>query len=367
MSIALFFALYLAGLATFLSPCVLPLLPSYLAVLAGAGASAGTRPWRAGLGFALGLSVVFVALGLGASALAHALSAYRQALMIVAGALMVLFGAKLVGVLRFPLLDGDARPLLARVPSLGGFWGGLLFGVAFSLGWTPCVGPLLGATLSYAASHSASPLHAAAQLAIYALGLSTPLIAATFAAERVLELARSLRGLMLPMQRIVGAALLGLGLLIATDRIGLLSPLASATEVSASGSRPDHCDGSETKACSFPGSPAEVESDAALAIPLGRPHLVEFVSDHCTVCARMAPVVESLERACAQGDGSVVRVNVESSAGRALAQRFQVHAVPTFLQLDAEGEEVERVIGEQTQEQLALALQSVRGTACKSL
>ena len=140
---------------------------------------------------------------------------------------------------------------------------------------------------------------------------------------------------------------------------------ASVTEVSASGSRPDHCDGA--KACSFAESRAEVESDAALAVPLGRPHLVEFVSDHCTVCARMAPVVENLERACAQGEGSVVRVNVESSAGRALAQRFNVHAVPTFLQLDAEGEEVERVIGEQTHEQLALVLQSVRGAACKSL
>jgi RNA polymerase sigma-70 factor, ECF subfamily len=115
------------------------------------------------------------------------------------------------------------------------------------------------------------------------------------------------------------------------------------------------------------GSLAEGKNDAALAIPLGRPHLVEFVSDHCTVCARMAPVVENLEGACTQGDGSVVRVNVESSGGRALAQRFNVHAVPTFLQLDAEGEEVVRVIGEQTHEQLALALQSVRGTACKSL
>jgi cytochrome c-type biogenesis protein len=367
MSISLFFALYAAGLATFLSPCVLPLLPSYLAVLAGAEASGGPRPWRAGLGFALGLSAVFIVLGLGASALGHALAAHRSALMIVAGALMVLFGAKLAGALRLPVLDRDARPLLSRVPSLGGFWGGLLFGVAFSLGWTPCVGPLLGATLSYAASHSASPLQAAAQLAIYALGLSTPLIAATFAAGRVLELARRLRGLMLPMQRIVGAALVGVGLLIATDHLDLLSPRASATAISASGAKRDHCDRPETKACSFPENLADVEGNAALAIPLGRPHLVEFVSDHCTVCARMAPVVERLERACTQGDGSVVRVNVESPGGRALAQRFDVHAVPTFLQLDAEGKEVERVIGEQTIEQLTLALQSVRGRACPAL
>jgi cytochrome c-type biogenesis protein len=366
MSIAQFFALYAAGLATFLSPCVLPLLPSYLAVLAGAEASGAKRPWRAGLGFALGLSAVFVVLGVGASVLAHALSAYRQTLMLVAGALMGLFGAKLLGVLKFPWLDGDARPLLARVPSLGGFWGGLLFGVAFSLGWTPCVGPLLGATLSYAASQSASPSHAAAQLAVYALGLSTPLIAATFAAERVLVFARRLRGLMLPMQRITGAALVAVGVLLATDQIALLSPATSA-EVSASSATAGQCDGSESNTCSFADSLTEAESAPALAIPLGRPHLVEFVSDHCAICARMAPVVEDLERACARGDGTVVRVNVGSAGGRALAQRFNVHAVPTFLQLDAEGEEVERMVGEQTHQQLALALESVRGAACRAL
>jgi cytochrome c-type biogenesis protein len=368
MSIAVFFALYGAGLATFLSPCVLPLLPSYLAVLAGAQASGSReRPWRAGLGFTLGLSAVFVLLGLGASALAHAISAHRQALMVAAGALMVLFGAKLAGVVGLRMLDSDARPLLSRVPSLGGFWGGLLFGVAFSLGWTPCVGPLLGATLSYAASHSASPLQAAAQLASYALGLSTPLIAATLAAERVPALARRLRGVMVPTQRIAGVALVGVGLLIATDHLGLLSFSVSKTDDSAAGAAPTHCDGPEAQACSVAESLTDAETETAVAIPLGRPHLVEFVSDHCTVCARMAPVVADLERVCTQGDGSVVRVNVESSVGRALARRFNVRAVPTFLQLDAAGEEVERVIGEQTHEQLALALQSVRGTACKSL
>ncbi|HYP88718.1 MAG TPA: cytochrome c biogenesis protein CcdA, partial [Polyangiaceae bacterium] len=110
MSITLLAALYGAGLVSFVSPCVLPLLPSYLVVLAGADLAPGRRPWRAGLGFVLGLSLVFVALGLGASALASTLSEYRRALMIGAGALMVLFGAKLLGALRVTLLDSEARP-----------------------------------------------------------------------------------------------------------------------------------------------------------------------------------------------------------------------------------------------------------------
>ncbi|HYQ18030.1 MAG TPA: cytochrome c biogenesis protein/redoxin [Polyangiaceae bacterium] len=358
MSISLFAALYGAGLVSFVSPCVLPLLPSYLVVLAGADLAPGRRPWRAGLGFVVGLSLVFVALGAGASVLAATLSAYRQALMIGVGALMVLFGAKLLGVLRVSLLDSEARPLLSRVPSPGGFWGGLLFGAAFSLGWTPCVGPVLGATLSYAASHSASPAHAAAQLAVYALGLSTPLFVATFAAERVLKLARRLRGVMVNVQRLSGALLIGLGLLIATDRLATLSaPLASTTE------SPAACDVEGSSSCSI--DEGAVEVDAVATVPLGRPHLLEFVSEHCTVCARMAPLVAKLEQTCTDGDGSIVRVGIDSAEGRALARRFNVRAVPTFLQLDAEGAEVERVIGEQTPEQLALALQNVRGAACQ--
>jgi cytochrome c-type biogenesis protein len=357
MTISLFSALYAAGLASFLSPCVLPLLPSYLAVLAGADASRVERPWRAGLGFAIGLSLVFVVLGVSASALSRSLSAHRHTLMIGAGALMMLFGGKLLGVLRLLRLDREARPLLSRVPSPGGFWGGLLFGVAFSLGWTPCVGPVLGATLSYAASHSARPSQAAAQLAVYALGLSTPLFAATLAASPVLALARRLRGLMLVTQRAVGVTLVALGLLIATDRVALLSPSGDSTRAA--------CDTAEATACSLAAAPAGLEASAE--VPRGRPHLVEFVSEHCTVCARMAPLVAELERVCARNDGSVVHVTVDSAAGRALAERFAVHAVPTVVQLDAEGEEVSRVVGEQTHAELALALANVRGEACKPL
>lgn len=363
MTIAPYLTLYAAGLLSFLSPCVLPLLPSYLSVLGGAAHQADAagrgRLRRAGLGFALGLSLVFVAFGMGTSVLSHALTAYRRPLMIAIGALMVLFGAKLVGVLRSTTLDTEARPLLARVPSPGGFWGGLLFGAAFSLGWTPCVGPILGATLSYAASQSASPLRAASELATYALGLSTPLIAATFAVERVLGVARQLRSWMQLSQRAVGAVLIVLGALIATDKLGAAVPSATAD---AAG-KP--CDAPGATACAV--KDAEIAGETEADVPTGRPHLVEFVSGHCTTCARMAPLVAKLEHHCTNHDGTLVRANVESSSGGALARRFEVHAVPTFLQLDAEGKEVERVIGEQTIEQLTLALQSVRGRACPAL
>ena len=97
---------------------------------------------------------------------------------------------------------------------------------------------------------------------------------------------------------------------------------------------------------------------------MGRPRLVEFVSGHCAVCAKMAPVVRALEDGCTRADGSIVRVNVDDADGRALASRYRVALVPTFVTVDAEGLEVGRLIGEQSPRDLAHAVSEVRGEAC---
>ncbi|HEV8551062.1 MAG TPA: cytochrome c biogenesis protein CcdA, partial [Polyangiaceae bacterium] len=347
MSFASLAALYAAGLATFASPCVLPLLPLYLALL-GSRSSSRARLALAGLGFALGLSLVFVALGMGASVFASTFASHRRVLLLVAGGALIVLGFQALGVFRLRALAGDVRPLLARVPAPGGFFGGVLFGGAFSLGWTPCVGPVLGAALSYSASHSASPAVAATELTSYALGLSTPLVLAALGAPRVLELARRLRGVTPLIQRVTGVALLGMGVLLAADRVGTLSPSSAGRAPSA----PD-CAVSGAQTCSV--GETLGATDAPADLPTGRPHLVEFVSGHCTVCAKMAPVVAELERACTSGDGTIVRVNVDEPRGRALAARFGVRAVPTFVELDGNGLEIERVIGEKSRSELALA------------
>ena len=97
------------------------------------------------------------------------------------------------------------------------------------------------------------------------------------------------------------------------------------------------------------------------------PHLLEFMSPNCAACARMLPVVAELERRCAANDGTIIQVNVEESRGESLAVRYGVRVLPTFISLDANGREVDRVVGEQTPEQLALVLRDVRGAACSAL
>lgn len=372
-------ATFVAGLLTFASPCILPLVPLYLSVLAGSAAGnqdearRASQLRRAGVGFALGLGVVFVALGMTASALARSLADYRAPLLIASGLLMVLFGLKLLGVLRLPGADREARPLMDRLPSLGGLPGGLLFGGAFAIGWTPCVGPVLGAVLTYTATQSASAWTGGAYLAAYALGLALPLVAAAFAAPKVLPLLDRLKAHMATAQRVVGAAMVLLGALTMGDKLGWLVPSFGEADVitasaAAAGSPSDApapaCQGEE---CSCGEAGCAVEQGAGPvdgAKLTGSPRLVEFVSGGCSVCAKMAPVVRDVNTRCAMHDQTIQTINVDDPNNKALAARYGVRVVPTFLSVDAQGEEVARMVGEQSAGRLMRALEETQGARC---
>lgn len=367
MTFATYLALFGAGLFTFASPCILPMLPVYLSVLGGAQASgdenAKKRLRLAGIGFAVGLSLVFIGLGVGISAISGSLVDYRKPMLIVSGVLMALFGANLLGLFRLGILDREARPLLTRVPAKGGFFGGLLFGAAFSLGWTPCVGPVLGATLTYSASSGANALTAASQLGAYALGLSLPLVLAAFAAERVLSLTKRLRAKTPIFQKATGAVLILVGMALATDRLDALIPDFTGEENQIAALDLERCDASEGSACAAPIGDDVLDGTNA-ELPTGAPRLVEFVSARCPACIRMAPIVDELTRTCTKGGDTIVQVNVDSAHGRALAARYGVRLLPTFMSVDAEGQEVGRIVGEQPKERLALAIGEVEGEAC---
>ncbi|CAN98700.1 hypothetical protein predicted by Glimmer/Critica [Sorangium cellulosum So ce56] len=363
MTIGSLLALFGAGLLTFASPCVLPMLPVYLSALGGAGALGGPDPAAArrgvrlaGIGFAIGLAIVLVALGAGASAIAAVLAPHRRAFTVASGVLLALFGAKLLGVLRLPWLEREARPLLSRLPAAGGFWGGMLFGIAFAAGWTPCVGPVLGAALTYAASAGASPLTGAIQLGAYAAGLAAPLVAAAFVGPAAVALARRLMPATPALQRVTGALLVAAGIAVADGRLDALSP-APATAVDAGAP----CEVGPAGACAAPEG-AVAQGDVAL--PEGMPRLLEFESAHCPVCERMAPLVKELEGRCAKEAGTVLRIQVDDPRGRALAARYGVRFVPTFLSVDAAGQEVERAVGELPAQRLASLIGDVRGEAC---
>jgi cytochrome c-type biogenesis protein len=221
VSLAVAFA---AGVLSFLSPCVLPLIPSYVGFLTGMTAEEvqvrrGTALLHA-LWFVGGFTLIFVALGASASALGVVLLASQHWISRVGGVLVILFGLYLVGALRPAFLMRERRVHLARKPL--GYLGSSVAGVAFGAAWTPCIGPILGAILTLAATR-ASIGQGTALLGVYALGLAVPFLLTAFALDRFLVWFQRVRPYIRWVERVAGVMLIVLGLLLVTDRFTLLA------------------------------------------------------------------------------------------------------------------------------------------------
>jgi cytochrome c-type biogenesis protein len=206
-----------AGLLSFISPCVLPIVPPYLAYLGGISASdlrsGQARPLGAAAFFVLGLSTVFLFLGFAASAFGAFFVRNSDTFAALAGIIVMVFGAHFLGVIRIPFLMREVR--LDAGDRGGSAFGAYVLGLAFAFGWTPCIGPQLGAILTLAAQE-ASIARGTLLLAVYALGLGIPflLVAAFF--PRLSGLVGFLKRNAEPIERIMGLLLWTVGLLMLT-------------------------------------------------------------------------------------------------------------------------------------------------------
>jgi cytochrome c-type biogenesis protein len=217
-------AAFAAGLLSFLSPCVLQLIPSYVSFLTGMTVEEmqvrrGTTLLHA-LWFVGGFSLIFIALGASASALGVALLVSQHWIARVSGVLLILFGLYLVGMVRPAFLMRERRVHLARKPL--GYVGSSVAGVAFGAAWTPCIGPILGGILTLAATR-ASIAQGTALLAVYALGLAVPFLITAFALDRFLVWFQRFRPYIRWVELVAGVLLIMLGLLLITDRFTLLA------------------------------------------------------------------------------------------------------------------------------------------------
>ncbi|HVH04216.1 MAG TPA: cytochrome c biogenesis protein CcdA [Amaricoccus sp.] len=208
----------LAGVLSFLSPCVLPIVPPYLAFMAGAAsgevaATGGPRVLRAAAFFVLGLSTVFLILGLAASALGRMFLVYQREMAFAAGVVIVVFGLHFLGVLRIPLLAREAR--FEAAAATGTALGAYVFGLAFAFGWTPCIGPVLGAILALAAQ-GGSAGRGLLLMGAYAAGLGMPFLLTALFLDRAVSLMARMRRNMAPVQRITGVLLVAVGLMMLT-------------------------------------------------------------------------------------------------------------------------------------------------------
>jgi cytochrome c-type biogenesis protein len=201
-----------AGVLSFLSPCVLPLVPTYLAYLGGDADRRGLVV-RNSILFVLGFSLVFVALGASASLLGALVLENRSWLMRLGGLVVIAFGLMLLGLIRIPFLYRTARPGYPRNGSTP--LGALLMGMSFAIGWTPCIGPVLGAILTLAGA-SGTLVTGAGLLGVYAAGLAIPFLLASLGLGTFGRFSERFRRFLPWVERVSGTILLTAGVLMVT-------------------------------------------------------------------------------------------------------------------------------------------------------
>ncbi len=215
---------FVAGVLSFLSPCVLPLVPTYLAYIGGSGAAKRALVLRNAALFVLGFSLVFIAMGASASALGSILREHRSVLMIVGGVLVIAFGLVMLGVIRLPFLYRDTRRPLGADANPQTPWGAVALGSAFAFAWTPCIGPVLGAILTIAGA-SGTLTTGVGLLAVYSLGLAVPFMLAALAFEPFLRMSRGLRPYLPWFERVAGGLLVIVGIMMVTGTFTALNNL----------------------------------------------------------------------------------------------------------------------------------------------
>jgi len=218
------FVAFLAGLLSFLSPCVLPLVPSYIGFLTGMTLPEMTGRRRIALLhavlFVAGFSLIFILLGASATALGGALKFYQVWIARVGGVLVILFGLLCLGVVKAGFLEQERRLQLQHKPV--GYLGSVLVGMAFGAGWTPCIGPVLGAILSLAATSDSVP-RGMLLLGVYSAGLAVPFLLAAVAVESFLDWFQRFRRYLPWVMRVSGVLLIFVGILMATGQFTRLA------------------------------------------------------------------------------------------------------------------------------------------------
>jgi cytochrome c-type biogenesis protein len=222
-------AALIAGLISFLSPCVLPLVPPYLIYLTGATiehvehgesiASSKRAVMISAALFVLGFSTVFVLLGASASLIGGLIRAWSAELSILAGIVIIVMGLHFLGLTRIGLLMREGR---LPIPKPVGFWGAYVMGLAFAFGWTPCIGPILAAILSIAAAE-ATVAKGAGLLAVYSAGLGIPFLIAAFMVEQFSSLFARMKGQLVNVERAMGVLMIVTGIGFLTGAVSNMS------------------------------------------------------------------------------------------------------------------------------------------------
>ena len=214
---------FLEGIITFISPCLLPMLPIYITYFAGGGERTTPKTLKNAFGFVLGFTVVFVALGALAGTLGSFLTRYQTWVNLIGGGIVILFGLNYMGLLHLNFFKGSRSSMNGNKM---GFWQAFVFGIVFSVGWTPCVGAFLGSALMLA-SQQGHVLEGMVMLLCYSLGLGIPFLMSAVLIDKLKSAFNWIKAHYDVVNKICGGALVLVGILMATGTLGRLLAVLS--------------------------------------------------------------------------------------------------------------------------------------------
>lgn len=217
-----YFIAFLEGIVTFISPCLLPMLPLYVSYFAGGEQKDTKKVVKNAIGFMLGFTLVFLLMGALAGSFGRLLAEYRTAVNIVTGVIVIFFGLSFLGVFNLGFFKGTS---FSQTKNLG-FFSSLLFGIVFSVGWTPCVGAFLGSALMLAANHG-SVIQGSVMLLCYSVGLGIPFFLSALLIDRLKGAFSFIKKNYKVINVVCGTLLIVIGALMATGLFGRLVGLFS--------------------------------------------------------------------------------------------------------------------------------------------
>jgi cytochrome c-type biogenesis protein len=327
-------AIYIAGLLSFFSPCVLPIIPVYFSILLEDKAFGWKHLLPRGLVFCAGFTIIFSTLGLGAGKLGALIPEHRGTISLAAGVILLLIGLKLMDVITIPFLDKSYSINVSKFKTKFRLLNAFILGLLFALIWSPCIGPVLGGILTYVSVKSMNPLDGAFKLFVFSTGISTPLILSIFFLDPIMKFTRNNKYFILTLQKVLGAVLI----LFALSLFGNVTMLAD---------RPDTPSGADKIIC-----------------PDKLPLFISMISFDCETCQDMLPVIKELKDNC---DGKVIEfrtINVADPEYAYAVYKLGMLGTPTYVLMDTVGKESQRFMGYQTKEELDKAIFKMTGKKC---
>ncbi|MBN2723973.1 MAG: thioredoxin fold domain-containing protein [Deltaproteobacteria bacterium] len=332
--------IFLAGIGTYLTPCVYPLIPIYLSSLVGTemkdvkGFARGQLMMRA-MVFSFGFILVFSLMGIGAAGIGTFIEDHRTVFQLAGGILVGLFALKFLGIIHIPLMDRVIRADDSNMHKNVGLLSSFLMGFFFAAGWSPCIGPILGSVLTYTASKTADPMTGMLYLTVYGLGFSVPLLITAFFAEAGISFINRTSKFLGYFEKIIGVVLL------------FTAVYFFSNSLSGGGSCP--------------------HSGKDPAKPSGKPLLVEFYKQDCAVCKEMKPVIDNIYKTCDGKNVDIRTIDVSKNEYKNYIKKYHLKGVPTFIFISADGEEEARLIGRQSRDSIIQAISAMIGEQCPGL